>query len=74
MERGVPRRLLLALLAAGVALLPGRGQGGPLPVWTQSLGCPKNMVDTEHVLGSLGIPVKSVDVCVDSVVCNSKGV
>ena len=36
-------------------------QGGPLPVWTQSLGCPKNRVDTEHVLGSLGIPVKSVE-------------
>ena len=33
----------------------------PLPVWTQSLGCPKNRVDTEHVLGSLGIPVKSVE-------------
>ena len=32
-----------------------------LPVWTQSLGCPKNRVDTEHVLGSLGIPVKSVE-------------
>lgn len=39
------------------------GQRGstPLPVWVQSLGCPKNRVDTEHVLGSLGIPVKSVD-------------
>lgn len=36
-------------------------QDGPLPVWTQSLGCPKNRVDTEHVLGSLGIPVKSVE-------------
>lgn len=33
----------------------------PLPVWTQSLGCPKNRVDTEHVLGSLGIPVTSVE-------------
>lgn len=25
-----------------------------LKVYTQSLGCPKNLVDTEHVLGSLG--------------------
>lgn len=26
-----------------------------LKVYTQSLGCPKNLVDTEHVLGSLGV-------------------
>lgn len=37
-----------------------RQAAAPLPVWTQSLGCPKNRVDTEHVLGSLGVPVKSV--------------
>lgn len=29
-----------------------------LPVWTISLGCPKNRVDTERLLGSLGIPVR----------------
>lgn len=39
----------------------GQRGSAPLPVWVQSLGCPKNRVDTEHVLGSLGIPVKSVD-------------
>ena len=32
----------------------------PLPVWSCSLGCPKNRVDSEHLLGSLGVPVKSV--------------
>lgn len=34
-----------------------------LPVWTVSLGCPKNRVDTERLLGSLGIkvlPAKSI--------------
>ena len=31
-----------------------------LPVWSLSLGCPKNRVDTEHTLGSLGLPVRSV--------------
>ncbi|MDO5483817.1 MAG: 30S ribosomal protein S12 methylthiotransferase RimO, partial [Desulfovibrionaceae bacterium] len=31
-----------------------------LPVWSQSLGCPKNRVDSERLLGSLGIAVKSV--------------
>ena len=31
-----------------------------LPVWSCSLGCPKNRVDSEHLLGSLGVPVKSV--------------
>lgn len=31
-----------------------------LPVWSLSLGCPKNRVDSEHLLGSLGTPVKSV--------------
>ncbi len=25
-----------------------------IKVYTYSLGCPKNLVDTEHVLGSLG--------------------
>lgn len=29
-----------------------------LPVWTVSLGCPKNRVDTERLLGSLGQPVR----------------
>lgn len=32
----------------------------PLPVWALSLGCPKNRVDSERLLGSLGIPVKPV--------------
>lgn len=31
-----------------------------LTVWSQSLGCPKNRVDSERLLGSLGLPVKSV--------------
>lgn len=31
-----------------------------LPVWSLSLGCPKNRVDTEHTLGSLGLPVTCV--------------
>lgn len=31
-----------------------------LPVWSLSLGCPKNRVDSEHTLGSLGVPIKSV--------------
>ena len=32
----------------------------PLPVWALSLGCPKNRVDSERLLGSLGVPVKPV--------------
>lgn len=28
-----------------------------LRVWAVSLGCPKNRVDTEHLLGSLGVPI-----------------
>lgn len=31
-----------------------------LTVWAWSLGCPKNRVDTERLLGSLGFPVKLV--------------
>ncbi len=31
-----------------------------LTVWTLSLGCPKNRVDSEHLLGSLGVPVTPV--------------
>ncbi len=31
---------------------------GKLTAWVLSLGCPKNRVDTEKILGSLGIPVK----------------
>lgn len=31
-----------------------------LAVWSCSLGCPKNRVDSEHLLGSLGLSVKSV--------------
>ncbi|MDR2801361.1 MAG: 30S ribosomal protein S12 methylthiotransferase RimO [Desulfovibrio sp.] len=31
-----------------------------LAVWCLSLGCPKNRVDSEHLLGSLPVPVKSV--------------
>lgn len=30
-----------------------------LSVWSQSLGCPKNRVDSERLLGSLGVPVKA---------------
>lgn len=30
-----------------------------LAVWSQSLGCPKNRVDTERLLGSLGLPVRA---------------
>lgn len=29
-----------------------------LPVWAQSLGCPKNRVDTERLLGSLGVETR----------------
>lgn len=32
----------------------------PLPVWALSLGCPKNRVDSERLLGSLAVPVKTV--------------
>lgn len=32
----------------------------PIPVWVHSLGCPKNRVDTERALGSLGYPVRLV--------------
>ena len=32
-----------------------------LPVWVLSLGCPKNRVDTEHFLGSLGIELETVE-------------
>lgn len=32
-----------------------------LPVWTLSLGCPKNRVDTERFLGSLGVPIRPVE-------------
>ncbi len=31
-----------------------------LSVYSVSLGCPKNRVDTEHLLGSLGIPIRLV--------------
>ena len=31
-----------------------------LKVWSLSLGCPKNRVDSEHLLGSLGIAIESV--------------
>ncbi|MEG2172244.1 MAG: 30S ribosomal protein S12 methylthiotransferase RimO [Desulfovibrionaceae bacterium] len=32
-----------------------------LKVYSVSLGCPKNRVDTEHLLGSLGLAVRPVD-------------
>lgn len=32
-----------------------------LPVWCLSLGCPKNKVDTEKLLGSLGLHIKIVN-------------
>lgn len=34
--------------------------GRPLAVWSLSLGCPKNRVDSERLLGSLGVPVRPV--------------
>ena len=45
--------------------LPAKGpknpeKDRPLAVWAQSLGCPKNRVDSERLLGSLGLPVKPV--------------
>ena len=48
--------------AAGAAAPLARARvSGSLPVWSLSLGCPKNRVDTEHLLGSLGMPVHSVE-------------
>lgn len=39
-----------------------RQPGEPgLPVWSLSLGCPKNRVDSERLLGSLGLPVVPVE-------------
>lgn len=32
-----------------------------LKVWSLSLGCPKNRVDSERLLGSLGVPVNHVE-------------
>ena len=41
--------------AAGAAAPLTRARvSGSLPVWSLSLGCPKNRVDTERLLGSLG--------------------
>ena len=31
-----------------------------MKIWSLSLGCPKNRVDTERLLGSLGVPVQHV--------------
>lgn len=31
----------------------------PIPIWVLSLGCPKNRVDTEKLIGSLGVSVKT---------------
>lgn len=39
----------------------GSGKRTPLSVWCKSLGCPKNRVDTETLLGNLGCPVKHAD-------------
>lgn len=48
--------------AAGAAAPLTRARAsGSLPVWSLSLGCPKNRVDSEHLLGSLGVPVRSVE-------------
>ena len=47
--------------AAGRPRLTRARVSGSLPVWSLSLGCPKNRVDTEHLLGSLGMPVHSVE-------------
>ena len=33
----------------------------PLSVWSLSLGCPKNRVDSERLLGSLGVAVRHVE-------------
>lgn len=35
-----------------------RSTGRALAVWCKSLGCPKNRVDTETLLGHLGVPVR----------------
>lgn len=32
-----------------------------LSIYSVSLGCPKNRVDTEHLMGSLGVQVKAID-------------
>lgn len=42
-------------------LLPGLPGAPGLPVWCRSLGCPKNRVDTERLLGSLGQPARTVE-------------
>ncbi|MBD5416893.1 MAG: 30S ribosomal protein S12 methylthiotransferase RimO [Desulfovibrio sp.] len=38
--------------------MPSTSLRRPLPVWALSLGCPKNRVDSERLLGSLGVAVK----------------
>ena len=44
-------------MAAHTRITPDRR---PLPVWALSLGCPKNRVDSERLLGSLGVAVRPV--------------
>ena len=41
---------------------PSRGKSpAALSVWCKSLGCPKNRVDTEKLLGSLGMPITEAE-------------
>ena len=47
-------------LSPSIQWKQGKGLPPAIPVWSLSLGCPKNRVDSEHLLGSLGLPVKSV--------------
>ncbi len=46
-----------------------------LSVYSVSLGCPKNRVDTEHLIGSLGVAIKPVESVEDAelVVINTCG-
>lgn len=38
----------------------------PLLVWCKSLGCPKNRVDTETLLGGLGVPIEQTEMPVQA--------
>ena len=52
-----PRRRPAARLAGACRPASAR----PLAVWCRSLGCPKNRVDTEALLGGLGVPIRHTD-------------
>lgn len=40
---------------------PSRDSGQTLSVWCKSLGCPKNRVDTEKLLGGLGVRITEAE-------------